>query len=228
MRIELSCNSAGRVADIYMESGETFTAEVGAMIAMDPHITVETTSRQAGKSGGILKGLKRMFSGENFFLNHFTAHGSEQRLILGPKLVGDVTQHTLQGGTLVVQGFSWMASSAGIEIDTTWAGISNALFSGEGFFWVKCSGSGDVLINSFGSIYTIEVDGEYIVDTGHVVAYEDTLSFKPTKAGDSWAGSFFGGEGLACRFSGKGLVYCQTHDPRNFGRAVGPKLKPRD
>ena len=228
MNIELSSPSAGRFATITMNDGDVFTSEVGAMIAMDTGITVETTSRQRGASGGIMKGIRRMFSGESFFLNHFTAHGSDQRLMLGPKLVGDIAGHTLNGNSLIVQGFSWMGSSAGISIDTTWAGFSNAILSGEGVFWVNCSGTGDVLMNAFGAIYSIEVDGEYVVDTGHIVAFEDTLSFKPGKAADSWLSSIFGGEGLVSKFSGKGKIYCQTHNPRNFGRLVGPQLKPRD
>ena len=228
MHIELSSPSAGRFATVTMNDGDVFTSEVGAMIAMDTGITVETTSRQRGSSGGIMKGIRRMFSGESFFLNHFTAHGNDQRLMLGPKLVGDIAAHTLNGNSLIVQGFSWMGSSAGISVDTTWAGFSNALFSGEGIFCVNCSGTGDVLMNAFGAIYSIEVDGEYVVDTGHIVAFEDTLSFKPAKAADSWLSSIFGGEGLVSHFSGKGKIYCQTHNPSNFGRAVGPKLKPRD
>ena len=228
MRIELSEPSAGRSVSVYLDAGEVFTAEVGAMIAMDNGIQVETTSRQAGGSGGILKGIKRVFSGENFFLNHFTSQGDNNRLILGPKLVGDIGGYTLQGNTLIVQGFSWLASSGGVTIDTTWAGMSNALLSGEGIFWVKCSGTGDVLFNAFGAIYPIEVDGEYTVDTGHIVAYEDSLSFSPVKAADSWMSSILGGEGLASKFTGRGKVYCQTHNPRSFGKAIGPKLKARD
>ena len=169
-----------------------------------------------------------MFSGENFFLNHFTSQGENMRLVLGPKLVGDIGTYSLQGNTLIVQGFSWLASAAGVTIETTWAGMSNALLSGEGIFWVKCSGTGEVLFNSFGAIYTIDVDGEYIVDSSHIVAYEDTLSFSPVKAADTWLSSILGGEGLASKFTGRGKVYCQTHNPRNFGRALGPKLKPRD
>ena len=94
-------------------------------------------------------------------------------------------------------------------------------------FWVKCSGTGDVLLNSFGAIYEVEVDGKHIVDTGHIVAYDDSLSFRARKATDSWIGSYFSGEGLVCEFSGRGKVYCQTHNPPSFGQAIGPNLKPR-
>jgi uncharacterized protein (AIM24 family) len=59
------------------------------------------------------------------------------------------------------------------------------------------------------------------------VAFEDTLQFKIVKAGASLIGSFLGGEGLVCKFHGTGKLYCQSHNPPNFGKLLGPKLKPR-
>ena len=82
-------------------------------------------------------------------------------------------------------------------------------------------------VNSFGSIYPIEVSGDYIVDTGHIVAFEDSLSFTVEKSSDSWLDSFLSGEGLVCKFSGRGVVYCQSHNPPSFWSNLGPGLKPR-
>jgi len=142
-------------------------------------------------------------------------------------MLGDIIQHRLTGGSLIVQGSSWLASDSGIEIDTAWQGLGKALLSGESMFWVKCSGTGDVLVNSFGAIHEIEINGEYVVDTGHIVAFEDSLQFSIGKAGASWIGSFLGGEGLVCKFKGQGKLYCQSHNPPSFGKLLGPKLRPR-
>ena len=92
---------------------------------------------------------------------------------------------------------------------------------------LRASGHGDLLLNSFGAIYTVDVDGSYTVDTGHIVAYEDSLDFKIGKASQSLIGSILGGEGLVCKFSGQGRVYCQSHNPPGFGQSLGPMLKPR-
>ncbi|MDR9405037.1 MAG: TIGR00266 family protein, partial [Halothece sp. Uz-M2-17] len=104
-----------------------------------------------------------------------------------------------------------------------------SFFSGESIFWLSLSGYGTALITSFGAIYEIPVDGEYIVDTGHIVAFERSLEFEVTKAGSSWIGSLLGigGEGLVCRFQGQGTVYCQTHNNGSFGSLVGSQLPPR-
>ena len=88
-------------------------------------------------------------------------------------------------------------------------------------------GTGKVVLNSFGAIYPVEVDGAHIVDTGHIVAFNETLDFKIGKAGKSWASSIMGGEGLVCHFHGRGTVWCQSHNPASFGRNLGPKLRPR-
>ncbi len=227
MQIELLGAPAATAARVTLSTGEVLTAEVGAMIAMSTGLRVQTSSKTSEGKGGMLKGIKRMFSGESFFLNSFTATADNQQVIVGPALIGDVIHHQLEGGTLVVQGSSWMASSPGIDIDTSFQGLGAGLLSGEGMFWVKCSGTGDVLINSFGAIYEIDVQDGYTVDTGHIVAFEDTLEFKIGKAGTSLIGSFLGGEGLVCKFNGSGKLYCQTHNPPSFGSTLGSQLKPR-
>jgi len=226
MDIQILARPSASVARLVLDQDEAVTCEVGAMIAMTDSLDVETTSSTKG-GGGLVRGLKRMFAGENFFLNHFTARAPAQSLILGPGLLGDVVHHRLQGGSLIVQGSSWLASGPGIEIDASFQGLGKALFSGESVFWVKCSGEGDVLLNSFGAIYEVQVDGGYIVDTGHIVAFEDSLSFSIGKAGSSLIGSFLGGEGLVCKFQGSGSLYCQSHNPPSFGNVLGPKLRPR-
>ncbi len=225
MESEVEGRPSAGVARIKLGAGEAVTCEVGSMIAMTSGLTVETTSQQRG--GGLTQGVKRVFGGESFFLNHFTANEADQAVLVAPKLLGDIVPHQLDGGSLIVQGTSWLASGPDIAIDATWQGFASALFSGEGIFWVKCSGTGDVLINSFGALYEVDVDGEYVVDTGHIAAFEETLSFDIRKAGESWLGSFLGGEALVCKFSGQGKLYCQSHNPPTFGKLLGPKLKPR-
>lgn len=225
MQIEILERPAFSMARLTLENGETITTESGSMVGMSSGLTVETRASQRG-GGGLLRGLKRLFAGENFFLNHFTAQRDGAHLMLAPALVGDIVHHRLTGGTMIVQGTSWLASSESIAIDATWTGFTNALLSGESIFWVKCSGEGDILLASFGSIYEIQVNGEYVVDTGHIVAFEDSLRFEVGKAGSSWISSFLGGEGIVCRFQGVGRLLCQSHNPNSFGQTIGPHLKP--
>ena len=225
MQIDIQLGPGNSVAKIQMGPNEALTAEGGAMIAMSNDMDIQTTTYKKN-SGGIMKGIKRRISGESFFINHYTAGPNGGELYLAPGLHGDMFTYELNNNALIVQSGSYLASEPGVEIDFNWQGLKS-MFSGEGLFWLNLNGQGKVIVNSYGAIYPVEVDGDYIVDTGHIVAFEPTLSFNISKVGRNWLSSFLGGEGFVCRFKGKGTVWCQSHNQRNFGTSIGPKLKPR-
>ena len=207
MEVQIEHSPGNAAAKIKMKAGESVTAEAGAMIAMGPGITIETTTYKKG-GGSVFKALKRMLAGESFLL------------------AGDLMTHQLNNETLVVQSGSFMAAESSVEMDMGWQGFKS-MFSGESMFWLKMSGSGKIVLSSFGAIYPLQVDGAVIVDTGHIVAFDETLNFTIRKASKSLIGSLLGGEGLVTRFEGKGTVWCQSHNATSFGRALGPLLRPR-
>ncbi len=225
MNIELLHQPDSAIARVSLNTGEELVAQAGAMIAMSGSINTSTTLRR-GKGGGIMGGLKRMLAGESLFLSVFRSPTDNNEVWLAPKLPGDLLIYEMKGQDLVVQATSYLACSSAVDIDLGFQGLKS-LFSGESIFWLTVSGYGLVLLTSFGGIYEIEVDGEYIVDTGHIVAFERSLDFTISKPGNSWIGAFLGGEGFVCRFRGQGKVYCQTHNPGSFGFTVGSKLPPR-
>ncbi len=222
MDIKLLHQPDSTIARVTMQAGEELVAEAGCMIAMSGNINTSTTLRQ-GKGGGILGGLKRMLGGESLFLSVYRSPVNGGEVFLAPKLMGDILLYKVNNNELVVQASSYLASAASVDIDLGFQGFKS-LFSGESIFWLTISGDGEVALTSFGAIYEIDVDGEYVVDTGNIVAFEKSLTFNISKANTSWLGAFFGGEGLICRFKGKGKVYCQTHNPGAFGQLVGSQL----
>ena len=222
MNIKILHQPDSAIARVVFGPNEELVAEAGTMIAMSDFINVSTTLRQ-GKGGGIMGGLKRMVAGESLFLSVFRCHLPDGEVFLAPRLMGDILVYEMQGNELVVQGTSYLASASGVDIDLGFQGLKS-VFSGESIFWLIISGYGPVLLSSFGGIYEIDVNGEYIVDTGHIVAFEKSLNFSITKAGSSWLGAFLGGEGLVCRFQGRGKLYCQTHNPGAFGSRIGSLL----
>jgi uncharacterized protein (TIGR00266 family) len=225
MKVDILHQPDSAIAKIDMAPREEILAESGAMVAMSAHMQPETTLRK-GKGGGLMGGLKRMLGGESLFLSTFRSGDQEAEIYLAPKMMGDILPYTVSGNELVIQSTGYLACTAGVDIELGFQGFKS-FFSGESIFWLVASGNGLVLLNSFGSIYEIDVDGEYIVDTGNIVAFEKTLSFSITKANASWMGAILGGEGLVCRFQGKGRLFCQTHNPTAFGRLIGSKLPPR-
>lgn len=226
MKVEFMHRPGNTAAKVLLQEGETCTAESGAMIAMSGNVDVTTTTHKKN-SGSLFKALKRMVSGESLFLNHFESRGQAGEVWFGSSLAGDMMEYDLEDESLIVQGGSFVACEQQVDMDLGWQGFKSIL-SGESVFWLHMKGNGKVILNSFGAIYPVEVDGEYIVDTGHIVAFNETLDFTITKAGKSWLHSFLGGEGLVCKFHGKGTVWCQSHNPSSFGWAMSGALKPRN
>ncbi len=225
MNVELLHRPGNTAAKITLQAGENCTTESGAMIAMSGHMNITTSTHKKG-SGSIFKAAKRLLVGESFFLNHFDPAGKAGELWLGTDLAGDMILLDLDNENLVVQSGSFLACEDSIEMDMGWQGFKSIL-SGESMFWLNLKGKGKIVLSSFGAIYPIDVDGEYIVDTGHIVAFNETLDFSITKAGKSWWHSFLGGESLVCKFHGKGTVWCQSHNPKSFGRALTSSLRVR-
>lgn len=224
MQIEILTKPGSAVAKVSLEANETIVSEGGAMVAMSNHLSVKTEARKSS-GGSFLKSMKRMLASEGFFMNYFTANNAPGEIYLGTSLPGDMEVFELDGNKkIIVQGGSYVASEANIEINTVWQGAKN-LLSGESLFWIELSGTGKAIVNAFGVIYPIDIDGDYIVDTGHIVAYEEGLQFNISKAGSSWISSFLGGEGLVCHFKGKGRVWCQSHSSDSWGQALSPNLR---
>jgi len=225
MEIELLHRPGNTAAKITLQAGQTITAEAGAMIAMSGNMDITTTTHKK-KSGGFFKAAKRMLAGESLFLNHFEPKQGSGEVFLGTSLAGDMMTMDLDNESLIVQNGAYMASSEGIDVDMGWQGFKS-LLSGESVIWLNLKGKGKILISSFGAIYPVEIDGEYIVDSGHIVAFDETLDFSITKAGKSWLHSFLGGEGLVCKFKGTGTVWCQSHNPSSFGGVLRSSLRAR-
>ncbi|QEN06713.1 TIGR00266 family protein [Oceanispirochaeta crateris] len=228
MKVEIQKAPSNSAAKVVLEAGQSFTAEGGAMIAMSGDMQIETSiSRNEGGAKGFLKGLARGLAGEGLFMNHYTAGSGGGEVYLSTTLPGDMKVLELDGTkSIKVQNSSFVAHSPDVNMTISWGGLKNA-FSGENMIWLELSGKGQVVINAFGMLYPVQIDGEYIVDTGNIAAYDDSLDFKISKAGGSWVSSILGGEGLVCRFKGTGTVWCQTHADKTFGASLTPFLTPK-
>lgn len=205
---------------LLMEPGEALLAEAGAMVSMTPNIQVQTQAK-----GGLLGGLKRaVLGGESFFINTFTCGEGQGELTLAPNLPGDLVHVPMAGGTMMVQSGSFIASSPAISTDTSWAG-SKGFFSKEGLFLLKCTGQGDLFMSSYGAIHTVELPAGagYVVDTGHVVAFESTMDYKVRAVG-GLKQTLFSGEGLVSEFVGPGRLYMQTRSFEAFLGVLIPRL----
>lgn len=229
MQIEIESKPSYAMAVVTLDKGERFTAESGSMVAMSSDVSVDTTFNGTGNGGALdwiqaafFGFIRKILAGETWFVNKYTSRKAAQRVMLAPALIGDIVHETLDNTRdIIVQATSYMGSTDGVSVDLIWGGFQ-MLFAGEGAFFMKCRGQGDLLINCYGAVDQVLVDGSYIIDTGHVVAFEGNLKYALRRAGGGWKSTLLSGEGLVMEFTGKGTVWVQT---RNLGAFV-PWLSP--
>lgn len=191
---------------VILDSGESVVTEAGAMMGMHPDLKMSTNMK-----GGLLGAAKRALGGESVFLNTYTATGDGQRLDVAPNAPGDMIHLPLDGSrAIMVQRGSYCASTPEIEVSSKWGG-AKSFFGGEGVIMLKCHGTGDLWLSSYGAIHEVDVEDSYTVDTGHIVAFEDSLEFFVTKTG-SMKSLFLSKEGLVCKFQGRGKLWIQTRN----------------
>jgi len=197
---------------VTIPGNETLKVEASAMATMDTNIAMKTKFRG---------GFGRFLTGESIFINEFTAEHADGEMSIAPNAPGDMSHVYLEEDTIFLQNSAYVASSMNINIETKWQGLIKGFFSGEKMFLIKCSGTGDLWFNSYGGIMEIDVDGEYVVDTGHIVAFTEGLDYNVRSVG-GYKSLFFSGEGLVCRFHGTGKVWIQTRQLPAFISWINP------
>jgi uncharacterized protein (TIGR00266 family) len=203
-----------------LKAQQTVLVEAGAMAAMDPWIEMKSKMK-----GGLMKSIGRVLGGESLFISEFTPQGKPGELMLAPGVPGDVQHYVLSGNALMLQSSGFVACSPTIELNTKFQGV-RGFFSGESLFLVRAQGTGDLWFSSYGAILEIPVDGEYVVDTGYVVAFEESLNYSVELLGGlSFKGlktGIFGGEGFVCRFRGTGKLWVQSRQLSGLINFVNP------
>ena len=222
MKHEILYKPSYSLAVLSMERGEDIVAESGAMVSMSSGISIETAAR-----GGLLGGLTRKFlGGESFFMNTFHADEAGE-ITLAPPLPGDVLHMEMRNQTIMVTSGAYLACSKEISVDTQWGG-AKTFFSKEGLFLLRVHGSGDLFLSSFGAIHPKDLrNGEtYIVDTGHMVAFDENVNYRVTRVG-GLKSTLFSGEGLVCELTGPGKIYLQSRSDDAFLTWLVPRIPKR-
>jgi len=220
VRFEIAHQPSYAITTAYLNPGEELQTEAGAMVSMDTGIVIETKAK-----GGVLKSLGRsVFGGESFFMNTYhTDTGGSMRL--APSLPGDMMVLDIsQGKPLKVQSGAYVASTAGVDVNTKWSG-SKTFFASEGLIMLQVSGQGQLVISSFGALdeWTLGPGETYTVDTGHLVTMTHDIGFKVRKVGN-WKSTFFSGEGLVVDLTGPGKFTTQSRSQDSFLSWLIPKL----
>src|SRR5688500_17166664 len=206
------------LASIQLQAEQSIQAEAGAMVSMSANIELQSQMK-----GGLFGAIKRAAGGESAFVSTFTARGGPGEVTFAPGAPGDIAAIELNNQTFFVQSRSYLAGDASLTVDTKWGG-AKSFFGGEGLFVLMVQGRGLLLASSFGAIHrkTLQPGERYVVDTGHLVAWEGTTQYTLRKAAAGFFRSMMSGEGIVAEFSGPGEILIQT---RNLA-AMAALLKP--
>lgn len=177
---------------------DTVRTEAGAMYYMKGGI--EMAKADMGGIGGI---FKSMMSGESIVRPTYEGTGE---LYLEPSY-GVFTIVDLAGEEWILDKGAYYASEMSVEVGIYTNKAISGLFSGEGFFQTKVSGSGKVVIASQGPLEEVELNNDkLVVDGRFAVARTGNLEFRVQKAAKGLFSSVISGEGFVNTFTGTGKV----------------------
>jgi uncharacterized protein (TIGR00266 family) len=216
---EVLYQGAFALATVKLQAEQSIHAEAGAMVAMSGNVELQSQMK-----GGLMGALKRAVGGETAFVSTFTARGGPGEVSFAPGCPGDIAAIEMNGQVFFVQSSSYLAGDTSLAIDTRWGG-AKSFFGGEGLFVLQVQGSGLLLVSSFGAVHRKRLNyGErYVVDTGHLVAWEGHMQYELRKASTAgWFRSFVSGEGIVAEFAGPGEILVQTRNLAAFAGVLKP------
>lgn len=220
MKYEINYRPAFATIFVTLQPQEKIIAEAGAMVSMDAGITMKTQL-----SGGLIPAFVRKFlGGESLFVNVFENNTSRTlQVILNQSMIGDIEVLKLENRSICVERGAYIAHAGKVTMGVKWAGF-RSWFAGEGLFKLQFNGTGRVMIGAYGGITKKEINGEFIVDTSHLVAYDSTIKMSPALSGNLFS-SWTSGEGFVNKLQGKGTIYLQSRSVKGLIGFLRTKLR---
>ena len=213
-----------QVVRIKLKPGQDVYAEAGKMVYKTPSVEWETRMTGEGLGAKLYGALKRKLSGESLFMTHFRTL-SEGEVGLAGDFPGRIQAFDLEPGkAILVQRDGFIAAESSVTFDIAFTKkIGAGLFGGEGFILQKLTGPGTAFIHGGGDFVEFDLAaGESLqVDTGCVVAFDESVQYDVQFAGGIKTG-IFGGEGLfLATLQGPGKAIIQTMTLSKLRRELG-------
>jgi uncharacterized protein (TIGR00266 family) len=205
---------------IPLRDGQEVQAEPGALLYMAGDVEM-----QSAMKGGLWGGLRRIVAGESLFMTRFKSRVNGQVAFAAP-YPGKIKELALAGvGAWLCQRDSFLCATADIDVGVAFTKRFGAgLFGGEGFILERLTGSGTAFIHGGGNFIEFDLaPGQMLrVDTGCIVAFEETVGYDIQLVG-GFKNALFGGEGLfLATLTGPGKTILQTLPfSRLAGRILG-------
>lgn len=199
-KFELLYQGYSELLKINATKGDIFKVESGSMMGMTP--TFERKSN-IGNTGTMLSGVMSEYKAT-----------SDGELLITPKDMGNIMKIEMDGGRQYrISNGRFLACTEGINIETKSKTKSKGIFgSGEGLFAARVVGEGTLFLNLYGVLHKIslDLDEEYIVDSDHLVIWDNDMEFTRKMPKKELSNSLFSGEYTSVKFTGPGEIWMQT------------------
>ncbi|MDJ0509451.1 MAG: TIGR00266 family protein [Crocosphaera sp.] len=222
MKVKILDQRESSIACILLKNDETLMAQAGTLVAMRGDLSINTTLRRSsGKSNGKTQGI---VGSESLFLTEFRGLGDHNEIWLAPGMMGNIIIHKATSYKLIALASGYLACSGKMDI---FFGIPEIKLPHKNISLnlLSITGKGHVLLNGLGSIYSIDVDGEYWLKTDHLVGFENSLKYEIIKLQKKGIFQWFQPLNFFIKFKGKGKLYCQTHQAKDWGHLIAKQLK---
>lgn len=226
MKYTLTDNTVFPLVEVYLQQGEAILMESGAMVYHNGAVSLEGQMNSNGKKGlgGALRALGRsMSSGESFFITKATGQSHQAKVAIAPATPGAIRELEVGNVHWRLNTGVFLACDTSVSYHMQRQSVSGALFGGTGGLYVmETEGSGSLLINAYGDILELTLDGSQpmTIDNQHVIAWSDSLNYEIKVASGTFG--FKTGEGLVNEFSGQGSVYIQTRNIEGLANLIQP------
>lgn len=225
MNVEIVARPSYSMAYLRLAHNESAVCEAGSMVALSSGMEAH-----AELTGGLAASiLRRYLVNEPLFFARYQAHIENAWVAVSPRFPGDVHAIELHDGEeLHVEAGALLAHSQGINSGVRFAGTQSILMR-EGAIVVGLSGEGTAVLGVYGAFQQFRLgEGEQlIVDTGHLVAWSPTLSFKVGPLTGPLSAQFTG-EGMVAELTGPGQVLISTRSPQSFRGWLSSPTSPQN
>ncbi len=220
MKYKITGTTVPAVEIYFDKPGEEIITQSGGMAWMTQGVSMSTDT-----NGGIFKGLGRVFAGESMFVARYRAQRADSVIAFSSTVPGSIVPLRINDYPegMVCQKGAFLCSQSAVKVDMVFAKkYSSAFFGGEGFVLQKLSGSGMAFLEVDGDAVEKDLEpGEVLrVNTGNVVAFEDSVSYD-VETVKGFKNILFGGEGVfLTKLTGPGRVILQTQNLFDFAGRI--------
>ena len=228
MNYQMTQSAAFPLVEVTLSRGEEILIERGCMVYQSGGVSLEGKMNSGGSGGlgGLVKALGRsMVSGESMFITRAVGLSDGAKIGIAPGTPGVIRALSVGPHQWRIRDQAFLACDSTVSYEMKRQSFGKAVFGGTGgFFVMETAGSGMMLLNSYGDILELSLNGSapLVVDNSHVVAWSSTLDYEIKVASGSFG--FTTGEGLVNEFRGVGSILIQTRNVESLADVLKPFL----